>query len=398
MDRADLIALLTPEAMALLERVGELDDRTDALQLVSRMRAEGHDARLVASVLTQARLRRRAREKFGPFASGMLFTDDGLQQATRLRVAAHHADRFRAADARAIADLGCGIGADALAFASLGFDVLAVDADEVTAAIASHNLAAFENATVRHARAESVDLGEVDAVWFDPARRDGSVRDARGARRLHDPAAWSPPLDFAFGAARTHAIGVKLGPGIDHDVLPADAETQWVSVDGDLVEATVWAGGTEREGVHRSALVIGAGADEISSTGPADDEPVGALGEVLYEPDAAVIRARLIGDVARSIGARMLAPDIAWMTADEVVPTPFATAFAVRDVLPLQVAKLSRELRARGIGRLEIKKRGVDLDPASLRSQLKLKGDESATLICTRVGDARRAILADRVR
>lgn len=384
--------------MTLLERVGEIDDRGETVQLVSRMRAEGHDPRVVAAVLTQARLRRRAREKFGPFAAGMLFTEDGLQQATRLRVAAHHADRFRGADARAIADLGCGIGADALAFASLGFEVLAVDADEVTAAIAAHNLAAFENARVRHARAEHVDLAEVDAVWFDPARRDTSSRGAAGSWRLHDPADWSPPLDLAFGAARTHAVGVKLAPGIDHDVLPADAETQWVSVDGDLVEATVWAGGTERAGVRRSALVIGEGADELAAPGPASDEPVGELGDVLYEPDPAVIRARLIGDVARSLGARMLAPGIAWMTGDDVVPTPFASAFAVSEVLPLQVSKLARELRARGIGRLEIKKRGVDLDPAALRSQLRLRGDESATLICTRIGDARRAILADRVR
>lgn len=399
MDRADLIALLTPEAMRLLDEVGELDDRVDALRLVARMRSEGHDARLVAAVLTQAKLRRRAGDKFGPFAGTMLFTEDGLQQATRLRVAAHHANRFRAADARAIADLGCGIGADSLAFASLGFEVTAIDADEVTAGIAAHNLAPFPNASVRHGRAEDFDLGEVDALWFDPARRTSGAGsgNAGAARRLHDPADWTPPLDFVFGTARTHAIGVKLGPGIDHELLPGDAETQWVSVDGSLVEATVWSGGTEREGVRRSALLLGEGTDELSAAGPADDEPVGTLGEVLYEPDAAVIRARLIGDVARAVGGRMISPDIAWITADGHTSTPFARAFAVREVLPLQTAKLKRELRARGIGRLEIKKRGVDLDPAALRTQLALKGDGEATLICTRIGGDRRAILADRL-
>lgn len=396
--------------MRLLDEVGDLDERVDAVRAVSQLRSAGHDAATVAAVLTQAKLRRRAAAKFGPFAARMLFTEDGLQQATRLRVAAHHAERFRDTGCEHVADLGCGIGADSLALASLGRTVTAVDADEVTAAIATHNLAAFDRVTVRHARAEEVDLAPFDGVWFDPARRTGGAGpdaarrpsasgtgQARGSRRLADPADWSPSLDFAFGTAATHRVGVKLGPGIDHDLLPSDAETQWVSAGGELVEATVWAGGLQRDGVGRSALVLGDQPAERSAPGAVDDEPVGSLGAYLFEPDPAVIRARLIGDVARELGGRMIAPDIAWITGDDHVASPFATAFRVREVLPLQASKLKRELRARGIGRLEIKKRGVDLDPASFRTQLALRGDESATLICTRVGESRRAILVDRV-
>ncbi|MGO2112332.1 MAG: class I SAM-dependent methyltransferase [Pseudoclavibacter sp.] len=411
MNRDELLTLLTPDAMQLLADVGDLDDRADVVGIVSRMRGAGHDAATVATVLTQAKLRRRGAAKFGPFAARMLVTEDGLQQATRLSVAAHHAERFRAAGCERVADLGCGIGADAMAFASLGFDVTAIDANEVTAAIATHNLAMFDNAAVRHARAEEVDLGEFDGLWFDPARREGGDVGAsgpsaarspggaptRGSRRLADPADWSPGLDFVFGTAAVHPIGVKLGPAIDHDLLPDGAETQWVSVGGDLVEATVWAGGLQRDGVGRSALILGDRPAERAAPGPVDDEPVGDLGEYVFEPDPAIIRARLIGDVAREVNGRMLSADIAWITGDEAVDTPFATAFRVREVLPLQVAKLKRALRERGIGRLEIKKRGVDLDPATFRTQLALKGDESATLICTRVGESRRALLADRV-
>ena len=54
-----------------------------------------------------------------------------------------------------VADLGCGIGGDALGFAALGMRVEAVDADEVTAAIAAYNLAPFGDAvTVRHGSAQ----------------------------------------------------------------------------------------------------------------------------------------------------------------------------------------------------------------------------------------------------
>ena len=58
---------------------------------------------------------------------------------------------------------------------------------------------------------------------------------------------------------------------------------------------------------------------------------------------------------------------------------------------------LSRALRERGIGVLEIKKRGVDVDPAKLRTSLKLRGDDAATLIVTRVSSRRLTLLADRV-
>ena len=72
-------------------------------------------------------------------------------------------------------------------------------------------------------------------------------------------------------------------------------------------------------------------------------------------------------------------------------------SFRVREELPADTRGLAKALRERGIGRLEIKKRGVDVDPAVLRKELKLRGDGSATLIVTRVGAKRLAVLADRV-
>ena len=74
------------------------------------LRRQGWSAETVAATLTQSRLRRDAQTKFGRFASNMLFTDHGLQQSTRLPVAARHAQRFRAAGVQHVADLGCGLG------------------------------------------------------------------------------------------------------------------------------------------------------------------------------------------------------------------------------------------------------------------------------------------------
>jgi len=69
----------------------------------------------------------------------------------------------------------------------------------------------------------------------------------------------------------------------------------------------------------------------------------------------------------------------------------------VRETMPAHVKTISQALRAHDIGRLEIKKRGMDIDPAAFRKKLSLKGSKAATLILTRTASGRVAILADRV-
>jgi hypothetical protein len=400
MDVAELRALLSPEGLRLLDEVGPIEATADVVRIVSRLRAAGHPGDLVAAVLGQARLRAKAAPKFGEFAGQMLFTPDGLEQATRLSVASLHAGRFAGAGIDVVADLGCGIGADALAMAALDLGVLAVERDELTAAIASFNLAPFGGAHVELGDATTTDLTGVGGVWIDPARR-------AGGSRLTNPADWSPSLDWAFGVAEMLPTGIKLGPGLDRALLPAagtaqNYEAQWISVDGDVVELVLWSGALARPGVGRAALVLRSGrAAELTAAHDSEDAAVGPLGEYLLEPDGAVIRARLIGDLARHLGdaagARMLDPTIAWITTDIAPETPFGAGFRVLDRFALDVKTLKKELAARGIGTLEIKKRGVDVDPAEFRRRLALKGDRAAALILTRVAGARVALLAERL-
>lgn len=395
MEMDELRALLTPAALTLLDGLGSIQNAAEALTAVSSLRAAGVSPELGAVLVTQARLRERAQAKFGPFASRMLFTKAGLEQATRMRVAAMHAGRFRAAGITSVADLGCGIGGDALAFAGAGLAVLAVDADEVTAGIAAYNLAPFaDEVQIRHALAQDVQIPVGSAVWLDPARRTGGHAETRrvGAD------AFSPPLHWAFELASRHSTGIKLGPGLDRDALPADMEAQWVSDGGSVVELVLWSGALARPGVGRAALVLDAdGVRELTAAHDTEDEPERPLGAYLHEPDGAVIRARLIGDLARTLEAGMLAEGIAYLTADADLRSPFAASFRVREVLPADERKLAAALRERGIGSLEIKKRGVDVDPAVLRQRLKLKGSAHATLLLTKRHGKRLAILADRV-
>ena len=183
---------------------------------------------------------------------------------------------------------------------------------------------------------------------------------------------------------------IKLGPGFDRDLIPDTCEAQWISVNGDVVEVGLWFGPLKRESITRAALVMNAdGLHELTAAADSADAEVGELGQYLYEPDGAVIRARLIGDFARSIGAHMLDEHIAYMSSDVAVSTPFASTFEVVHEFALDVKVLAKELKSRGIGTLEIKKRGVDIDPAEFRKRLSLSGKNSARLFLSRLGERR---------
>ncbi|MGO2519074.1 MAG: THUMP-like domain-containing protein [Microbacterium sp.] len=425
MEMSELTALLTPEGLRLLDEVGSISSAAEVTKTVSTLRAAGHSPDLVSAVVGQAHLRTKAVSKFGGFAERMLFTRAGFEQATRLGVAARHAGRMRRAGITQVADLGCGIGGDALAFAGAGLGVLAVDADEVTAAIAAYNLAPFASAdgseplvTVQHSTAEdfvSTNFGDVHdlridsadsseeaallrrsgtAIWLDPARRTTGHSETRRVAASD----YSPSLDWTFALASRIPTGIKLGPGHDRDSLPEDAEAQWVSADGSVVELVLWTGALAREGVRRAALVIrGDESHELTGAADAEDAEVRELGAFLHEPDGAVIRARLIGDVARALDTGMLDEKIAYLTGDAAVTSPFVQTFRVREVIAANPKAINAVLRANDIGTLEIKKRGMDIDPAAFRKKLNLRGSASATLILTRAGSKRMAILADRI-
>ena len=389
-----------------------------------KLRSEVEDRDLLAAALTQTELRAKAIDKFGELSPAMLFTQAGLEQASRLPVAALHAVRFTAAGCRSVADLGSGLGAESLAFQRAGLRVRAIEIDPLTARFARHNLA-VHSASLRESlghEAPSYEVlegdatgsfngvpssGGADGVFLDPARRTAGHRNTA---RVYSPDDYSPSLDFACEAARSaKAGGVKLGPGFDREHIPADAEAQWVSVDNALVEMGLWFGAAARERVRRSALVLrrvvpahgstsalAFESHELTAQEDTPDAQERPLGEYLIEPDGAVIRARLIGKLAEQLDAGMIHSGIAYLTTDHAPRTPFGQTFRILEELPTREKDLKKALAKRGIGKLEIKKRGVDIDPAALRVRLRLKGENQATLILTRSTSGHVALLAER--
>ncbi|KRC95837.1 MULTISPECIES: class I SAM-dependent methyltransferase [unclassified Streptomyces] len=377
----DLAPLRTPEGRALLDAVRGTAP-ADELAVATRLRRE-HPADLVSAALGQARLRQRAAVKFGARdAERMFFTPNGVEQSTRASVAGYRAERMKALGVTSVADLCCGIGGDAIALARAGIRVLAVDRDPAAAEAARANAEALglgELIEVREADVTEVDARGYDAVFVDPARRGG-----RG--RIFDPEAYSPPLSWAVGAAlAAPRAALKIAPGVPHEAIPAEAEAEWISDGGDVKEAVLWFG-TEPGTVRATLLpgprtLLGAGLP---------DPRVRPVGRYLYEPDGAVIRAHLVADVARELDGGLVDETIAYVTADALHPTPYATAYEITDQLPFGVKKLKALLRERGVGVLTVKKRGSAVEPEELRKKVlpKPQGSEAVTVFLTRVAGA----------
>ncbi|WP_066369094.1 class I SAM-dependent methyltransferase [Herbidospora mongoliensis] len=378
MDLESFARLLTPDGQtALAEADAVLATGAGPVEAVSALRRR-YDPDLVSATLTQAGLRRRAVAKFGGDAAKMYFTPHGLEQATRPEVAEHRAKRLAGLS---VADACCGIGGDLIAQARAGCEVDAVDLDPLTVAVARANAEALGvRATVRLADATTLDPSAYDALFADPARRT-----TKG--RVFDPAAYSPTWNVILDlVGRARKACLKVAPGIPYEYIPDGMEAEWVSFKGEVKEAVLWSGSSGRR-----ATLLPSGETMTARDVEADVAPIGSY---LYEPDGAAVRAHLIGEVAEIVDGRLIDPQIAYLSADSHVPTPWAAGYRVEEVMPFSLKKLRSALRERNVGAVTIKKRGSAVDVEKLRHDLRLSGEGSIVVLLTRLGTRPVAVLA----
>ncbi len=344
-------------------------------------------AEFAGALLTQAHLRQRAQAKF-PEAARMFFTAEALEQATAYVPAAHRAAQLVAyAGAGAFLDLGCGVGGDLLALAQHR-QVVAYELDPVRARFAAANAAALglEACVTIHIADWTQALADgslppAAAAFVDPARRSEG-------RRVFSLHTMQPPLAEVLKLCRrVPLIAVKVMPGVNVAEAPAGWKVEFISHAGTCKEAVLWWG--REDAPSRWASVHRADGWRMLA---ADDAPP-PLGElapdtVLYEPDPAVIRAGALAQLCARVGGHLFAPDIAYIVAPALRVEPLAQAFAIDEVHRFSLKLLNQRLAARGVGQVELLKRGFPQEPESLRPRLRLTpGGAPGVVIFTRRGD-----------
>jgi hypothetical protein len=286
--------------------------------------------------------------------------------------------------------------------------------------------------------------GDTATAWFlDPSRRTA-------AGPTWDPERLAPPWPVVADllARADQPVVVKLGPGMPRGLIPPGLAAVWVSHNGELVELSLWSGWSGWP-PGRSAVLLpgghslpgggapaadgrseggataaenrsedgapaadgrsrgGAGAAEDRSGGGApvaddrsrggeDAVAPGPVGRFLWEPDPAVIRARATAELARRLEARPLARHIPYLSGDQDRLTPFARRFVVLERLDYSDRAVRAWVRRQGVGVLEIKTRGLDLDPARWRRRLGLKGPNRATVVCSPTVDGAAVLVVRR--
>lgn len=388
---ADLARRLTSAEGSLAVAAAQNEADPDSLGAAERLRSR-FDADMAAAALDQAALRRRAAGKIGPAGEQMLWTRDGLEQATRGPVSAWRAVRLADTGVRWVVDLGCACGADARACLDAGMAVTAVEIDPAVAELARHNLpGARVICGDAEALAGELPAGPDTAVMLDPARRTGRGR----SWRIEDiRPSWAFVLEVL--ASGLPAV-VKLGPGVPREILPDGVAVTWVGQGRDLVEATLWSGPARGELPGQTAVLVGAEPARASML-PGGEPPLeaGPVEEFLAEPHPAVLRARALR-AAAGVEAHVPAPGIGYLLADRPAASPWLTWFRVLEALPFTEKTLRGWVREHRIGALEIKVRGLDVDPAALRRRLHPKGRGRATLILTPTPGGARALVVERL-
>jgi len=306
----------------------------------------------------------------------MLFTRDGLEQATSEPVARHRAQRFATGDVSGtVLDLCCGIGGDLVALGAVVSRVIGVDRNELHALMARHNTTSYDvEAPTVVADVTDLRLAAADAVFIDPARRENSRRGGS-----------QPPLDWctSLPAAR---VAVKAAPGIDVEAVPVGWELEFVAVGRDLKEAVLWSPAWATASRRATVLPPGRDAGAVLVADPATPAAsVQPPGRYLLDPHPAVTRAGAVADLAAALGAWQIDPQIAFLSADTQLRTPFGRCLQIEASLPFGVKPLAAELRRLDIGSIEVRRRGLAGDVDDLRRRLRPSGTRRATVVLTRV-------------
>ncbi len=333
---------------------------------------KNHPAEICRAALYLVELRSRAREKF-PNASEMFFDRDGYEMATRAEVAAYRATRL--SNCSEILDLCCGVGGDSF-FLAQNAKVTAVDLSRTRIEMARLNCNLEKKRDIFFVVGDANHFTtQTGAIFIDPARRESQRRFRRGQN-------YNPPLSIADKLRKlTPNIIIKVSPAIPEEQLPLDAEIEFVSSKGQCREGIIYWGpiATAR---RRATILPG---PHILTEDSKGESPVSSPGRFLYDPDPAVVRAHLIDELARNINAWKLDSQIAYLTSDTMIKTPFAKGYRILEVRPFAVKDLRKHLRQKGYFPSEIKRRRFPLEPWEIKRSLRVSnGEIPTTLVFTR--------------
>ncbi|MFT5058439.1 MAG: hypothetical protein ACI89E_001212 [Planctomycetota bacterium] len=371
----------------IAEALASLPPEWDALRCLTHLRRT-FPPELAREAAQLHSLQERCKARIGKDLLPFL-RDPGSQQISAPRIAQQRAKRISELTPNShVWDSTCGLGMESVHLSLAGHQTISTDLCPITLAYAAANLR-------HHALPEWVlqadatgDAVRTSHVLIDPDRRP------KGTRTL-DPREWSPSLSTSLEVLQRHAGGVaKLPPSMD---IPPEWDKQhavhWVSLAGQLLECTLWTGDWAPE-PGRSAILLGKGGQEFAYAGTPEEISACTPDEAkeirfLADPDPSIVRAGLLGHLARAQGLKPLAPRLGYLGGDSPPSSPFLTGFRVRASSALDRKKIRRMLGEHDIGPIQVRQRGHDEPSEVLERKLRGPGSQRGILAVARLDRGR---------
>lgn len=216
---------------------------------------------------------------------------EGVRLATPEIVADYIARRL---ETHRIADLGCGIGIQAIFFARYCRKVFAVERESEKLEYARENAGLYGAGNIEFIHGDVLSpevierLEDVDIIFSDPARPFEERE-----RRLEG---LSPPVPEVMRAYQDiDQMAFHLPPKIEPSKIRFDCEREYLSLNGQLNRFTVYLGRLNK--CERSAVVLPGGA-RLESKEEAGSLDVASEPEAfLFEPEPSVVHAELLWEL-----------------------------------------------------------------------------------------------------
>jgi len=337
----------------------------------------------IKEILHQVNLQTRVMHKC-PFAYRWLWTDKAAQQASAFAIAQYHGSLF--AHYATVADLCCGIGSDLLFLSKNKTKCYAIDCDSEVLNLAQYNMNFFNRKNIIYQNVNVCNFHEpCEAIYIDPDRRKGS-------KRVHNIQDISPPFSQIEDLIKKYGnVAVKLSPVMNYEEnLLKDYSFDFVSVGGELKECLLKSG--ELKTKKRAVLLPHLAIFQEKGCEPT---PISNLKQYLLEPDAAIVRAHLVNDLAAELGICRIDQHIALLTTDTPIYTLFCKMYRVVDTFYYKLERLNTYLLSRGIGVVDIKTKGFSQTVESFRGKLKLKGNGHAVVFIIRVASKHVCVICE---
>ena len=387
--------------------VSEAMDYPDSLVAVSTLRKKHSDVdrELISQAVTQAGLHTTLAKRWGQAVTGLVLTQEGIEQATRPSIAkwrAHWIKERFGAQGR-ILDMTCGLGFDALAMAQAGLQVAAIERDSITAQCARHNLKKY-SIEVIEADATEVSTAGYDLLFIDPMRRDSKASRAidGSQKRIFNPELWSPSWNSISKLAENNRVLCKVAPGIDDKYL-ADWDTTWLSSQGDVVEAMILSNGV---GMRSAVVIDGTEVWQSSATTKPSIQDAGAF---LLVPDGAITRSGAISEICNLVNGGLVNEHIGWVLSDDwalveklIKQKPkLVDAFQILNQVKADERTIESAIKDVPSSAITIMTRGVQVDVERVRKRISPKLDSSAPELVIgfyRHDGGNRALICRRIR